>query len=217
MRRETKCPFLVVTVIFGFLSIFKKSQALSPFEALNSARLSRCQRDVRPPVQMRQRPRAFSRVSTGDSDIPSSCEMKDEHAFKQVQANPAIFLVRESWGPFHLRQKTQSSSHIPIAEGKLLLRCLFKVVLPLQLKTGNQLSSLDDMECTVLSSSCCTEIDVPLDLRRVSQGISGVSERKSRHLLYMMWNVGWLWSQCRGNGLHLKLIWGTPSYFAFLR
>ena len=31
-----------------------------------------------------------------------------------------------------------------------------------------------------------------------------------------MWNAGWLWSQCRGNGLHLELIWGTPSYFAFL-
>ena len=27
-------------------------------------------------------PRAFSRVSTGDSDIPSSCTMKDEPAFK---------------------------------------------------------------------------------------------------------------------------------------
>ena len=25
-RRETKCPFLVATLIFGFLSIFEKSQ-----------------------------------------------------------------------------------------------------------------------------------------------------------------------------------------------
>ena len=40
--------FLVVTVILGFLSIFKKCQASSPFEALNSALLSRFQRDVRP-------------------------------------------------------------------------------------------------------------------------------------------------------------------------
>ena len=31
-----------------------------------------------------------------------------------------------------------------------------------------------------------------------------------------MWNAGWLWSQCRGIGLHVELIWGTPSYFAFL-
>ena len=84
VRRKTKGPFLVATVILGFLSIFKKSQATSPFEALNSACLSRCQRDVRPPVQMRRRSRAFSRVSTGDSDITSSCEMNDEPAFKPL-------------------------------------------------------------------------------------------------------------------------------------
>ena len=78
-------------VILGFLSIFRKSQAPSPFEALNSARLSRCQSDVRPPLQMRRRPRAFSKVCTGDSDIPSSCEMKDEPAFKPLQGNPAFF------------------------------------------------------------------------------------------------------------------------------
>ena len=44
------------TVIFGFLSIFKKSKASSPFEALNSVCLSRCQSDVIPPVQMRPIP-----------------------------------------------------------------------------------------------------------------------------------------------------------------
>ena len=40
---ETKRPFLVSTEILGFLSIFKKSQASSPFETLNSMSLSRCQ------------------------------------------------------------------------------------------------------------------------------------------------------------------------------
>ena len=45
------------------------------------------------------------------------------------------------------------------------MRCLCKVGLPLQLKTGNQLSSPDDMGCTDLSSWCFTEIDVLLDLR----------------------------------------------------
>ena len=34
VRRETHSPFPVATVILGFLSIFKRSQALSPFEAL---------------------------------------------------------------------------------------------------------------------------------------------------------------------------------------
>ena len=77
VSRETQYPFPVGPGILGFLSILKKSHALSPFEALNSACLSRCQRNVRPPVHMRRRPKAFSRVSTGNSDIPSSCEMKD--------------------------------------------------------------------------------------------------------------------------------------------
>ena len=81
---ETQGPFLIATVILGFQSIFNKSQESSPFEARNSACLSRCQRDLRPPVQMRQGPRAFSRVSTWDSDIPSSCEKKEEPAFKPL-------------------------------------------------------------------------------------------------------------------------------------
>ena len=66
VRREANRPLLVATVILVFLSIFMKSQALSPFEALNSAQLSMCQRDVRPFVQKRWRTMAFSRVSTGD-------------------------------------------------------------------------------------------------------------------------------------------------------
>ena len=78
VRQETEVHFLVGTVILGFLSIFKKSQASSPFEALNSLCVSRCQRDVINPGQMRRRTAALSRVSTGDSNIPSSCEMKDE-------------------------------------------------------------------------------------------------------------------------------------------
>ena len=73
-----------------------------------------------------------SRISAQDSDIPSSCQMKDEPAFKLIQGNSTLFLVRESRYPLHLRQKTQGPSHIPIAEGRLLLRCLFKVRLNVQ-------------------------------------------------------------------------------------
>ena len=91
VRQETECPFLVATLILVLLSIFNKSQASSPFEALDSVCLLRYQRYVRPPVQMRQVHMAFSRVSTGDSDIPSSCEMKDEPAFKPLQGNPTFF------------------------------------------------------------------------------------------------------------------------------
>ena len=91
VRREDKLPLLVGTVILVFLSIFTKSQASSPFEALNSAHLSKSQMDVRPPVQKRLRTMALSKVSTGDSDISSSCEMKDEPAFKALQGKPAFF------------------------------------------------------------------------------------------------------------------------------
>ena len=127
LRRKTQHPFLVATVILGFLSNFNKSQASTPFESLNSACLSRCQSDVRPPIQMSQFPRVFSRVFTGHSDIPSSCEMKDESAFKPLQGNRDLFQVRAFQCLFHFRQQTQGPSHIPIAEGSLLLRCLWKV------------------------------------------------------------------------------------------
>ena len=148
---------------------------MSPFEALNSVCLSVCQRHVRTPVQIRLGPRAFSRDSTGDSDIPSCCEMKDEPAFKPLQGNPAFFQFMASWCSFPLSQQTQDTSHILIHEGILLLRCLWKVGIPLQSKSGNQLSARDDLGCTDLSSSCCAETGVPLYLRRVSQGISEVA------------------------------------------
>ena len=91
MRHETEIHFSIGTVILGFLSIFKKSNASSPYEAGNSVCLSKGERDVRPPVQMRRIPTAFSRVSTGDSDMPSSCEMKDEPEFKPLQGYRAFF------------------------------------------------------------------------------------------------------------------------------
>ena len=137
MRREAKHPLLAGTVILLFLSIFTKSQASSPFEAMNSAHFSMCQKDVRPSVQKRWSTMSFFRVSTGDSVIHSSWEMKYEPAFKPLQGNSAFFSVRIFQGPFHLRQKTQIPYHIPISEVRLLLRCLYKVGLPLQSKTGN--------------------------------------------------------------------------------
>ena len=114
---------------------------------------------------------AFPRVSTEDLDIPSSWEMQDKPAFKSLQGNPALFRVRATRCPFNLKPQTQGPSHIPIAERSLLFSCLWKVGLPLQSKTGNQLSSRDDMGCKELSSSCCAEIGDSLDLRWVSQGI----------------------------------------------
>ena len=91
MKQEREFHFLVGTLMLGFLSIFKKSQASSPYEALNCVCFSRGEKDVRPSVEMRQAPTAFSSVSTRDSAMPSSYEMKDEPEFKPLQGNQAFF------------------------------------------------------------------------------------------------------------------------------
>ena len=93
---------------------------------------------------------------------------------KPLKGNLDYFLIRAPRGPFYLKEKTQGPYHVHIPEGKLLLSCLRKDGLPLHSKTGNQLSSPDVMGCRDLSSCCFTEIDVPIDLRWVSQGISGL-------------------------------------------
>ena len=59
-RQEARRPLLFGTVILVFLSIFTKSQASLTFEAMNSAHISMCQKDVRPSDQERWRTMAFS-------------------------------------------------------------------------------------------------------------------------------------------------------------
>ena len=80
VKWEFKSLFLFDTVILEYLTILKNCQASSTLEAVNSTWLSICQRHLRSLLEMRWRPRAFGRVSTGDSDILSSCDMNDEHA-----------------------------------------------------------------------------------------------------------------------------------------
>ena len=116
----------------GIPSNFQEESSLVSFSSLELHEPLDVSRDVMHPFQMRRGTRVSPRISTQDSDIPSSCQMKDEPAFKPIQGNLTLFLVRESRYALHLRQKTQGPSHIPIAEGRLLLRCLFKVGLPVQ-------------------------------------------------------------------------------------
>ena len=80
VKWEFRSLFLFDTVILGLLTILKNWQASSKFEALNSTWLSSCQKHVRPIFEMKWRSRAFSRVSTGDSEFLSSCDINDEHA-----------------------------------------------------------------------------------------------------------------------------------------
>ena len=111
VRREAKHPLLVGTFIFVFLSIFTKSQPSSPFEALNTAHLSMCQKDMRPSVQKRLKTMAFSRVSTGDYVIPSSCEMKYEPAFTTA-GKPSLLLSKGISGCIPLEaENTEFLSH----------------------------------------------------------------------------------------------------------
>ena len=131
LHEAWKGPFPVVTGILGYLSLFKRSQASSPFESLNRMPLE-LPKGCEDSCQDEGGYRSFSRVSRGDLDILSSCEMKDKPAFKSLQGNQALFRVRASPCPFHLRQQTQGPSHIPIAERSLLLRCLWKVGIPLE-------------------------------------------------------------------------------------
>ena len=80
VKWEIRSLFLFDTVILGFVTVLKNCQASSTFEAMNSTCLTRCQRHVRPLFVMKWRPTSFCRVSTGDSDFLSSCDMNDEHA-----------------------------------------------------------------------------------------------------------------------------------------
>ena len=84
--------------------------------------------------------RAVSTVSTGDSVIRLSFEIKDEPSFKSLQGNPALFQLRASRYPLHLRQQTQGLTHIPIAERSFLLSCLWKDSIPVLSKSDSQLS-----------------------------------------------------------------------------
>ena len=80
VKWEFRSLFLFDTVILGFLTVLKNCQASTTFEAVNSTWLSTCQRHTRPLFEMKWRHRTFCRVSAGDSDILSSCNMHDEHA-----------------------------------------------------------------------------------------------------------------------------------------
>ena len=106
---------------------FQEKSGLGTFGSTELCGPLEVSRDVRPPVQMRLGPGALSRDCTEDSDIPLSCEMKDEPAFKPLQGNPTFFPVMESRYPLNLRQQIQGPSHIPIAEGRLLLSYFGKV------------------------------------------------------------------------------------------
>ena len=116
----------------GIAIRFQEESGRVTFRSIELHEPLKVSRDVRPRLQESRGTKILSRVSTEDSDIPSSCEMKDEPAFKPLQGNPTLFLVSESRYPLYLRKQTQGPSHIPLAEGMIFWRCLWKVGLPVQ-------------------------------------------------------------------------------------
>ena len=95
---------------------FQEESSLVTFWNLEIHRPLKVSRDVRPPVQMRQRTRVSSRISTQDSDIPSSCDMKHEPKFKPLQGKPAFFWVR----PLAVNSTWDRKHRVPLSY--LLLR-----------------------------------------------------------------------------------------------
>ena len=83
---------------------FQEESGLGTFLSIELCGPLEVSRDVRPPVEMRRGTTVSSGISTEDSDNPSSCQLKDEPAFKPLQGNPTLFLIRESRYPLHLRQ-----------------------------------------------------------------------------------------------------------------
>ena len=143
--REAKRPLLVVTVILVFLSIFTKSQASSPFEALNSRHLSKSQIDVRPAV-LKRFP-LFIWLLFAVSSVSN---------FPLTQAGGGGLLFRFA----------------SAVQSKAPLEVLVESWLTSSVEVRESFSSPDDMGCTDVSSSCSNEIDDPLYLRRLSQGVS---------------------------------------------
>ena len=68
-------------------------------------------------------------------------------------------------------ENTESLSNTYFS-GKSPLEVIVESWLTSSVEDRESFSSRDDMGCTELSSSCSTEIDDPLYLRRLSQGIS---------------------------------------------
>ena len=69
------------------------------------------------------------------------------------------------------------------------------------------------MGCMELSSSSCAEIGVPIDLRWVSQGISGVAESKPSQLSCMMGESGIVLKPMQGNWSSFQVDLGYTELF----
>ena len=95
---------------------FQEASVLVTFWSIELHEPLEVSRDVRSPVQMRRETRLSSWISTQDSDIPSSCDMKHDPKFKPLQRNPAFFWV----SPLAVHSTWDRKHRVPLSY--LLLR-----------------------------------------------------------------------------------------------
>ena len=127
-----------------------------------------------------------------------------------------------------MRLQNQGPSHIPIAERSLLLRCLWKIGIPLELKPGNQLSSRvnlgyrENFRVAVVTSCSLYPCDSVLEtlwssikvvkapvLFDVEHGIALRTMQGNRASPQGEFKVSWVFSSCSRNlGYILELIVG---------
>ena len=174
MRREAKRHLFVGTLILGFLSIFTNSQASSPFEAW-TPHASRCVKGMSGPLSRKGRVLGLSLVSSQGIQtslhlVRWNMSLNLSHSWEiQPSFELGHHWVHSTWGRKHRVPLT----YLLLREGSPWGGCVKLAYLLSSRKES--CSSQDDMGFTELSSRCCNEIDDPLYLRRVSQGISGVS------------------------------------------
>ena len=142
--------------------------------------------------------------------------MKDEPAFKPQQGNPTFFRVRESRYPLHVRHQIQGPSHIPIAEGRLLLRCFGKVAY-----LFNRILGISSLLETICGAWSFPRIPVlKLYSYKLETAVSGnlwSCPKEAKPIVLDDGELGMALKPMQGNFSSYKLTWATPSYFTFLR
>ena len=106
---------------------------------------------------------------------------------------PGLLLSKTISGSIPLEAVNKETLSHTYFGGKAPIEVLVESWLTYSVEGRESFSSRDDMGCAEHSSSCSTEIDDSLYLRRLSQGTSRGSYRESSHLFCMMWIAVWLW------------------------
>ena len=174
VSREAKRPLLVCNSYTSVPINFTKSQASSPFEALNSAHLSKSQKMW---GSLSRRSWELWLSLGSPQGIPTSLHLvrwkMSLHLRHCRESRPSLESGHQG---VHIleAENTESLSHTYFW-GKAPLEVLVESWLTSSVKDRESFSFPVDMGCTEVSSSCSNEIDDPLYLRLFSQGISRVS------------------------------------------